>query len=372
MTSFEDASILRKFTILFLVSSIVPMTLLYYIYVQNSHHGAIGLASRNFMYAMILMVLGVLVGFTSMRNLLKKVTTMSQENRTELGKILSPETIKVLNQGENEIVILSRSFSVVMQQLEEKLKKLKGMYELQKEFTSMVSHELRTPLASLKVAVDLITDETAGPINSEQQEILGQARLEIERLKRLIDDILYLSKIEADKLQMNFNLNDLHRVIAPVVEAQKNVAQSHGLYLKSEFDPQLPQTLFDSDRILQVMNNLLSNAIKFTRQGGITVRTQYKPLENCAIVSVIDTGKGIARDDLPKLFQKFQQIQSADKNEEEGTGLGLAICKEIILRHNGKIWVESNLGQGTTFHFTLPIQERKPAQISSFNSYSPA
>jgi len=245
------------------------------------------------------------------------------------------------------------------EELELANKKLKAMYEMQRDFTSTVSHELRTPLASIKMAIDLISQETVGTINNDQKDVLGRAKQETDRLKRLIDDILDLTKIEAGKLQMNFMMNDIHRVIAQVTESQKDIVKSRGLYLKTEFDPKVPSVAFDSDRIIQVLDNLLGNAFKFTRHGGIIVRTQDKPLENHVLVSIMDTGKGIAEKDLPKLFQKFQQIESAQENEEGGTGLGLAICREIITRHGGKIWAESQLGVGTTMNFILPIQERR-------------
>ncbi len=245
------------------------------------------------------------------------------------------------------------------EEIEAANKKLKGMYEMQKEFTSTVSHELRTPLASIKMAIDLISRETVGTINDQQKDILGRAKQETDRLKRLIDDILDLTKIEAGKVKMSFMMNDIHKVITQVVDAQMDVAQNRGLYIKTKLDPKVPQVPFDSDRIVQVLNNLLSNAIKFTKNGGITVETWDKSSENHILISIVDTGKGIADDDLPKLFQKFQQIESAHEVEEGGTGLGLAICREIILRHGGRIWAESKLGTGATFNFKLPIQERR-------------
>ena len=238
-------------------------------------------------------------------------------------------------------------------------KKLKAMYEMQKEFTSTVSHELRTPLASIKMAVDLISQETVGPINAEQKDILSRAKRETDRLKRLIDDILDLTKIEAGKLQMNFVANNINLVISQVAEAQKDLAKNRGLYLKTELDPNIAHAIFDFDRMVQVMNNLIGNALKFTKEGGITVKTEDKSSENHIQVSVIDSGKGIAEQDLSKLFQKFQQLESAEENEEGGTGLGLAICKEIIGRHGGKIWAESKPGDGSSFNFILPIQERR-------------
>lgn len=245
------------------------------------------------------------------------------------------------------------------EELEVVNKKLKAMYEMQKEFTSTVSHELRTPLASIKTAIDLVVKRMVGEINQEQEEVLGRAKSNVDRLKRLIDDILDLTKMEGGKVQMNFMMDDIHQVIQEVVEAQKDVVQNRGLYIKTDFDAHVSGVPFDRDRIIQVLNNLLSNAIKFTKEGGITVSTQGKSQENHIIVSIKDTGKGITEADIPKLFQKFQQIESAETNEEGGTGLGLAICKEIISRHGGKIWVESKLGEGTTFNFILPIQERR-------------
>lgn len=238
-------------------------------------------------------------------------------------------------------------------------KKLKALYEVQREFTSTVSHELRTPLASIKTAIDLVTKGITGAINEEQGEVLGRAKKNVDRLKRLIDDILDLTKIESGKMNMDFQMNDVNVLIKEVLENQKDVAQSRGLYLKEQLDPNLPKIPFDHDRIIQVINNLLSNAFKFTKEGGVTVVTEDKSPENHIVVRVVDTGKGIAEEDVPKLFQKFQQIESGHENEEGGTGLGLAICKEIIVRHGGKIWVESAPAKGASFCFVLPLQERR-------------
>ena len=137
------------------------------------------------------------------------------------------------------------------------------------------------------------------------------------------------------------------------------MAKIRGLYLKAELDKDLPQVPFDKGRIIQVLNNLVSNAIKFTGHGGVTIKTENHSANNHIIINVTDTGKGIAESDFPKLFQKFQQIESPENVEKGGTGLGLAICKEIVLRHGGKIAVESTVGKGTTFSFVLPIEERR-------------
>jgi signal transduction histidine kinase len=236
--------------------------------------------------------------------------------------------------------------------------KLKAMYEVQREFTSVVSHELRTPLASIKTAIDLVMKKTLGKINAEQEEVLGRAKKNVDRLKRLIDDILDLTKMESGKLKMNIMKNDIHQAIKDVAEGQRDFAQGRGLYIKTAPDSQVPFISFDSDRIGQVLNNLVGNAIKFTKQGGITLKTTNKYNGDFVLVSVIDTGKGISEENMKKLFQKFQQVESPEENEEGGTGLGLAISKEIIGLHGGKIWVESKVDKGTVFQFTLPLQER--------------
>lgn len=238
-------------------------------------------------------------------------------------------------------------------------KKLVDMYKLQREFTSTVSHELRTPLASIKTAVDLVFKRMVGEINKEQEDVLGRAQKSVEHLQRLVTDILDLTKIESGKMQMDFKIQGINEVIEEVVYTQQDVAKNRGLYIKTEFDPAVSRVPFDKGRIIQVLNNLISNAIKFTKHGGVTIKTEDKSANNHIIISVTDTGKGIAEQDFPKLFQKFQQLEPAEKNEKGGTGLGLAICKEIVLRHGGKIAVESTLGKGATFTFVLPIQERR-------------
>ncbi|MBI5416149.1 MAG: hybrid sensor histidine kinase/response regulator [Candidatus Omnitrophica bacterium] len=255
--------------------------------------------------------------------------------------------------------LLFEETNIKNEELEIANRKLTDLYKMQREFTSTVSHELRTPLASIKTAIDLVARKMLGDITKEQKEVLGRAKRNVERLRRLVDDILDLTKIESGKVELDFRMNDINRIIQEVVDTQQDVAQSRGLYLKTQLDARIPKVPVDNDRIIQVLLNLLHNAIKFTKEGGITVTSQDKSANNHIIVSVTDTGKGIAEQDIPKLFQKFQQIESPEKNEEGGTGLGLAICKEIVGRHGGKMVVESALGKGSTFSFVLPIQERR-------------
>jgi len=237
-------------------------------------------------------------------------------------------------------------------------KKLKGMYEVQKEFTSTVSHELRTPLASMKSTVDLVLGEAPGKLNEDQKKFLTKTKNNVDRLNRLINDILDLTKLESGKTELNLKFGNINQVILEAIEAHESAAKEKSLFLKAEVDENLPELPFDSDKLQQVFSNLLANAIKFTEQGGITVSSSNNQEKNHVEICIKDTGVGIKEEDKVKLFQKFQQLGDAAQRSG-GTGLGLAICKEIVVRHGGKIWVESEPGKGSAFHFILPIQERR-------------
>lgn len=309
---------------------------------------------------LITLCVGVLI-FLVARQLQRSISDPILElaQTTEMISRSEDYSVKIQKHDNDEIGQLFDEFNQMMRKIQSRDARLRAMYEAQKEFTSTVSHELRTPLASIKMAVDLIIQGMVGTINNEQKDVLGRAKQEVDRLKRLIDDILDLTKIESGKMKMTFQAQDMHTVIINVLQSHENLAQARGLYIKTDFDISASNAYFDHDRVVQVLDNLISNALKFTKQGGITVKTRRFLEENHLRVSIMDTGKGIADDDLPKLFKKFQQIESPEENEEGGTGLGLAICKEIIEHNGGKIWAESKPGVGSVFQFTLPLQERR-------------
>ena len=239
-------------------------------------------------------------------------------------------------------------------------RKLKTLYDIQKEFSSTLSHELRTPLASIKAAIDIIISDTAGALTADQREFLRMVKENVDRLNRLINDILDLAQLESGKKTLNFQSGDLNKSIQSVVAAQESVAKTKGLYLKSVVDPQVPTLSLDADKIVQVLQNLINNAIKFTETGGVTISSVCRPESNIVEIRVQDTGSGIKEEDSAKLFEKFQQLGES-RHKCGGTGLGLAICKEIVYQHGGKIGVESAVGKGSCFYFILPIDERRKA-----------
>ena len=235
--------------------------------------------------------------------------------------------------------------------------KLKVLYDIQKDFSSTLSHELRTPLASIKAAIDIVMSGSAGPLTNEQNDFLSRAKSNVDRLNRLINDILDLAHLESGKTALTIKSGDINQTIQTVAQTQEAVARAKGLFLKVIIDDQMPVFGFDQDKMIQVLNNLISNAIKFTPSGGITVSSMVRPGSCEAEVRVQDTGYGIKEEDMKKLFEKFQQLGEAHQRCA-GTGLGLAICKEIVRQHKGRINVESKVGQGSCFYFTLPFDER--------------
>lgn len=247
--------------------------------------------------------------------------------------------------------------------LRESAKKIREMYEIKSEFTSMVSHELRTPLTAIKEGIAIVLEGEAGEVNEDQKEFLGMAKRNVDRLKRLIDDVLDFAKLESKKLEFRMQKADINDAVIEVIKIHAPVARDKGLYLNQQLGINLPLIVFDIDRMLQVMNNLLSNAIKFTDSGGITVATAYDPEANSVIISVRDTGMGVKKEDLPKLFQKFQQLGGLNQRKTGGTGLGLAISKEIIEQHKGKVIIESEFGKGTVFKVILPVSPKSTILI---------
>jgi PAS domain S-box-containing protein len=221
------------------------------------------------------------------------------------------------------------------------------------EFVSAVSHELRTPLTSIKGSLHLLLHEDVRPLETAQRELLAICLNNTDRLIRLITDILDVSKIEAGRIQLALSQRHVGEFIQIAVDGIRAFADSRDVRVVTELAASLPEVRVDLDRMVQVMTNLLSNAIKFSPPGS-EVRVRADHAGAAVEIRVIDHGRGIAPGDLPRLFQKFQQLDSRTIREVGGTGLGLAICNGLVTEHGGAIRVESTPGQGSTFIVTLP------------------
>lgn len=229
----------------------------------------------------------------------------------------------------------------------------KQLAEQRDSFMNMVSHELRTPLGAIKESVSLVLEGKAGPIDGKQKEMIDITKRNVDRLSRLIDQVLDLQKIDAGRMEFRLYENDMNETIKEVYDAMLPFAKKKGLSLILKVDDKLPRIKFDRERIIQVLTDLVNNAIKFTEKGSITITSEHG--NNFVKISVNDTGPGITAEDMPKLFQRFSQL----KRKPGGTGLGLAVSKEIIEMHRGKIEVASEVGRGAVFSFFLPIKERR-------------
>lgn len=227
--------------------------------------------------------------------------------------------------------------------------KLQDLYNQQASFVGNVAHEFRSPLAVFKGALDNLADGLHGALTTDQLEPVMMCQKEVNRLKRLVSDLLDVSKIEAGKLPMT--TQDL--VLQDVVKTAGNffhaAMQERGLALTVEMPQEPAHLIGDRDRLQQVFVNLLSNAMKFTVSGEISLRLLVEP--QAYRIEVADTGPGIAPENLEKIFDKFEQLSA----QQEGSGLGLPIARDIVKLHRGRMWVESQLGKGSRFIVQLPM-----------------
>ncbi|MBI4115894.1 MAG: response regulator [Candidatus Omnitrophica bacterium] len=228
----------------------------------------------------------------------------------------------------------------------------KRLEQLKEEFVSTVSHELRTPLAMIKEGVTQVLDGILGETTAKQRQFLSICLEAINRLGRVVDELLDISKIEAGRLQLKRELIDIVSLAKEVSSAFHSQALKRSLKIKTNFSEARIDLYADKDKVIQVFTNLIANALRFTAAGYVEVALVTK--EHTIECSVSDTGQGISETDFPKVFEKFQQFGRTAGPGEKGTGLGLAICKAIVELHGGKIWVESQSGKGTKFTFTLP------------------
>ncbi|MFA5239406.1 MAG: ATP-binding protein [Phycisphaerae bacterium] len=261
-------------------------------------------------------------------------------------------SISVLKNPEGKVI---GSIGVVADITERKKaeKELRETMEAKSQFISTVSHELRTPLASMKEAISIVLDEMAGKINKDQKRFLDIAQRNITRLARLINEVLDFQKLSANKMKLILEPNDISETVKDACHTMKLFAEKKKVKLSVKLDDDLPKAKFDNDAIMQVMTNLISNSIKFTPENGeVAVSARHKAED--LVISVSDTGVGVSKEFLTKIFDPFYQIHQPGQ-ESKGTGLGLSIVNKIVIAHGGRIEVESELGQGTTFSVFLPL-----------------
>ena len=222
------------------------------------------------------------------------------------------------------------------------------------QFLANMSHELRTPLNAILGYTELILDEIYGEVPEPLRDVLDRVQQSGRHLLDLINDVLDISKMEAGQLTLSLNEYSMAEVVYTVTTAVESLATEKGLALKVVLAPDLPRGKGDERRLAQVLLNLMGNAIKFTDAGEVQI--QVTVTDSIFTVAVADTGPGIAEADQQTIFGEFQQADSSSTRLKGGTGLGLTIVKRIVEMHGGRVWVESRLGKGSTFWFTLPVR----------------
>ncbi|BCA53125.1 hypothetical protein W02_02650 [Nitrospira sp. KM1] len=290
---------------------------------------------------------------------LKLMVTFANQLAIALDNVSAYREIEELNVG-LEDKVHERTV-----QLELANKQLQELNQLKSSFVSMVSHELRTPMTSIRVYVENMMDGLTGTINDQQSKYLSRMLVNIDRLSRMINDLLDLSRIEAGRVELHSQTISVQEFVTDTLDTLRSLAAEKSLSLESAFIGNLPRIEVDKDKLTQILTNLIGNAFKFTpATGRVRVTVTHKEQDTTVEFSISDTGCGIPIEEIPRVFDKFFK-SAAHSSNQRGAGLGLAIVKSLVELHGGQILVTSTLGKGSTFTFTLPIAQQPKKEQSS-------
>jgi signal transduction histidine kinase len=263
------------------------------------------------------------------------------------------ETIELLRTFTTQSALAIQN-ARLFREIEDKSRQLEAASRHKSEFLANMSHELRTPLNAVIGFSEVLIQRMFGELNAKQDEYLKDIHASGQHLLSLINDILDLSKIEAGRMDLAPAPFHLPSALENAVTLVRERAARHGITLALDLDPRLGELVGDERKVKQIVLNLLSNAVKFTPEGG-RISLKAGLADGAVEIAVIDTGIGIAPEDQATVFEEFRQVGSDETRKQEGTGLGLTLAKKFIELHGGQIWVESELGRGSTFTFTLPV-----------------
>jgi len=283
------------------------------------------------------------------------------------GKLIQVETggQPILNDGKVVgIQIITRNITE-RKNAEEKIKRqniqLKKLDHIKTDFLNTTSHELRTPVASIKGYIQMLLKQTLGEISEEQKKALEVILRNTNRLDHLIQDILDISRLESGTMKFVTEKTDVTKMVKEIAETMQASADLKGIKINIDIQKEIPDLMIDSERIKQVLMNLVDNAIKFSPDGSMIHIKARKEKED-VMFEVQDYGRGIPKNKQKKIFERFYQVDTGMDRKFGGVGLGLTISQGIIQAHGGKIWVDSMLGKGSTFKFSLPSQSVKDAE----------
>jgi signal transduction histidine kinase len=264
-----------------------------------------------------------------------------------------PEVIDVLKTFATQSALAIQN-ARLFREIADKSAQLEAASRHKSEFLANMSHELRTPLNAIIGFSEVLTERMFGELNEKQDEYLKDIYASGTHLLSLINDILDLSKIEAGRMELELTDFNLPAALDNALTLVRERAGRRAIALQMNIDARVGQIQADERKVRQVILNLLSNAIKFTPEGG-RIEVRAASVDGSVEVSVTDTGVGIAPEDQEAVFEEFRQVGTAEK-KAEGTGLGLTLCRKFVELHGGRIWVKSQIGAGSTFTFTIPVQ----------------
>jgi GAF domain-containing protein len=270
----------------------------------------------------------------------------------------SPEVINLLQTFATQSVLAIQN-ARLFREIEEKSKQIEAANRHKSEFLANMSHELRTPLNAIIGFSEVLGERMFGELNEKQAEYTEDILSSGRHLLSLINEILDLSKVEAGRMELEVATFDLPLAIDNARTFVRERAAKHGINLDVTVDERLGDFVGDERKIKQILLNLLSNAVKFTPEGG-RIGINARQADGSVEISVSDTGIGISPEDQAKIFEEFRQVGGDYAHKREGTGLGLTLAKKFVELHGGRIWVESEVGKGSTFSFTLPERSSPP------------
>jgi signal transduction histidine kinase len=244
----------------------------------------------------------------------------------------------------------------LFREIQDKSRQLEIANKHKSEFLANMSHELRTPLNAIIGFSEVLIERFFGDVNEKQDDYLKDIHSSGKHLLSLINDILDLSKVEAGRMELEPTSFNLPAAVDNAMTLIRERAQHHDIALGQDVDPKLGEIVADERKFKQILLNLLSNAVKFTPDGG-RIDVTASRVDSQTVISVRDTGVGIAAHDQAAVFEEFRQVGHDYTRKQEGTGLGLALTKKFVELHGGQIWLESELGKGSTFTFTIPTRQ---------------
>jgi signal transduction histidine kinase len=282
---------------------------------------------------------------------------------TRSGEVVRDTKLAALASLSSQLAVALRNIQY-NEELAEKNEELTHLDQLKSDFMATMSHELRTPLTSVIGYSDMLLSGVTGELNERQSNFVSSILTNGESLLNLINDVLDLTKIEAGRLELNLEAVDLRSALLGVLPVVKPRAADKRIKISTYLPTDVPTIIADPAKFNQVLLNLLTNAIKYTHENG-NVSVEARSQDGFVEIWVTDTGIGIGREDIDRIFQRFTQIDSSASRLQGGTGLGLAITKELVELHGGQIRVQSKLGKGSSFIFTVPISHEPADHLAA-------